>query len=107
MFGSKKNDAAKGTTESRVAAIRALGATNPNNKKKKNQEEENFNKLLQYLTDEDPECRLAAAETLGTTSKEIAITYILRYLETEQDERVYKAMKEAVSSIRANIREHK
>jgi len=106
MFGSKKKKTTEDSIESRVAAIRALGATNPGNKKK-NQEGENFNLLLQHLTDEEAECRLAAAETLGNTSKEIAITYLLRYLETEQDENVAKAMKAAVSNIRDNIRGHK
>ena len=108
MFGfgkSKKNGTSQGDINARVAAIRALGKEDPK-KKKKGNDETKFNELLSYLKDDSPECRIAAAETLGQTSKEIAVTYICQYIQNEKDERVIKAMKDALASIRANIREH-
>ncbi len=65
--------------------------------------ETNFNKLLAYLKDDDAECRLAAAEMLGGTSKEVAFTHIVYLLKIEKDEAVKEAMKNALISIKANI----
>ena len=78
-----------------------------NTKKKHDNHEERFDKLLGYLKDESPECRIAAAETLGQCSREVAVTYLCQYIQTEQDENVVKAMKAAISSIRENIRRNR
>lgn len=97
----------EGDITARVAAIRALG--NPDGVKKGQEanSEANFNKLLTLLTDEVPECRIAAAEALGQTSRDVAFTHISHVLGSEKDERVVKAMRAALVSIRENMkREH-
>ena len=66
--------------------------------------EANFNKLLAYLKDADYECRVAAAEMLGKTSKEIALTHITYLLETEENAEVAEAMRNALTSIRENMK---
>lgn len=100
-----KDGTSQASIKSRVATIRALG--NTNTKKKHDNHEERFDKLLGYLKDESPECRIAAAETLGQCSREVAVTYLCQYIQTEQDENVVKAMKAAISSIRENIRRNR
>lgn len=87
----------EGDITDRVAAIKALGNTDGNVNS-----EENFHKLLSLLSNEVPECRIAVAETLGQTSSDIAFTHISHALNTEQDERVIKAMRAALRSIREN-----
>lgn len=114
IFGIKRNGqeatGAKIYTQedinARVAAIKALGNTGTK-KGKKSKEVNNdadFYKLITYLTDEVPECRIAAAETLGKTSRDIAFTHISHLLGSEKDENVIKAMRKALISIRENIR---
>ena len=104
MFLSKKTKASAGDVNSRIAAIKALGEPDTSKKKKKKDDEDSrLNQLLSYLKDEDPACRIAAAEALATSSKDIAVTYICRYIQDEKDENVIKAMKESLASIRANI----
>ena len=103
MFLSKKTKASAGDVNSRIAAIKALGEPDTSKKKKKDNEDSRLNQLLSYLKDEDPACRIAAAEALATSSKDIAVTYICRYIQDEKDENVIKAMKESLASIRANI----
>lgn len=105
MFGLKKSKMASMDAASRVAVIKALSAPDTKKKKKKGQEDENFNLLLRFLTDESPEFRIAAAEALGQTSREIAVTYLCNYIQKEKDEQVIEAMKKALASIRANMRE--
>lgn len=102
MFFSKKTKPSQGDVNSRIAAIRALGEPETK-KKKKDNEDSRLNQLLSYLKDEEPACRIAAAETLASSSKEIAVTYICRYIQDEKDENVIKAMKEALASIRENM----
>ena len=113
MFELKKNDfetagkdtLSKDDIDARVAAIKSL--TNADSDKT-SQKETNFNKLLTYLSDELPECRIAAAEALGTTSKDSAFTYISHILSSEKDERVIRAMRQALVDIRENMqKEHK
>lgn len=106
MFGKGK----KGTRQSveqRVAAIKAIGEHSEAKKKKKKGEDNDsdFYKLLNYLTDEAPECRIAALEMLGKTDRDVAITHISHLLGTEKDEKVAKAMREALSSIRSNMKQ--
>ena len=90
--------------DARVAAIRALGSTNGNKKSKGADSDANFNTLLTYLSDEVPECRIAAAETLGKTARDSAFTHISYLLKSETDARVIKAMRGALISIRENMR---
>ena len=106
MFGKRKKASSKQTVEQRVAAIKALGERNIAKKKKKKGEDNdsNFYKLLNFLTDEAPECRIAALEMLGKTNRDVAITHISHLLGTEKDEKVSKAMREALSSIRNNMK---
>lgn len=109
MFNLKelihKDGASQGSVKSRIATIKALGDTNT--KKKHDNDEARVDKLLGYLKDESPECRIAAAETLGQCSREVAVTYLCQYIQTEQDENVVKAMKAAISSIRENMRRNR
>ncbi len=90
--------------QARVDEIKALGNADgsKNEKSKIADTNENFNKLLDCLTDDAPECRAAAAEMLGQTSRDAAFTNIVHLLDSEKDERVIKAMKEALKSIREN-----
>ena len=90
----------------RVAAIRALGDIDEKGGKKSqsSNNDSNFNKLLTFLNDESPECRIAAAETLAKTSRDVACTNINHVLLSEKDERVIKAMREALVSIHQNMR---
>lgn len=109
MFGKKKNKQSHGSVESRVAAIRSLSAADEKAKKKKKAEDSDskFNQLLNYLHDEAPECRIAAAEELGKTSRDVACTHISHILNSEKDENVIKALRAALTSIRENMkREH-
>lgn len=90
--------------DARVEAIKALGCMENKRGKAIRMEnaEANFNKLLAHLTDEIPECRAAAAETLGNTSRDAAFTHIVYLLDSEKDENVIKAMRKALVSIRKN-----
>ena len=101
----KKNGEVPQSVESRVAEIRALDATST--KKKKDSQEEKYNKLLDYLKDDSPECRIAAAETLVGYPRESAVTYLCQYAQTEQDENVKKAMKETIARIREILRQNR
>lgn len=65
--------------------------------------EVNFNRLLAFLTDDDAECRIAAVEMLSSASKEVAYTHIVHLLDTEEDENVKVAMRNALVSIKKNI----
>lgn len=105
MFGKNKNKKAHGTVESRIAAIRTLSAADEKKRKKKKSEDTDskFYQLLNYLNDEAPECRIAAAEELGKTSRDVAVTHISHIMNSEKDEKVVKAMREALSSIRKNM----
>lgn len=67
--------------------------------------EVNFNRLLAFLTDDDVECRIAAVEMLSTSSKEVAYTHIVHLLDSEKDENVKAAMRNALVSIKKNIAE--
>lgn len=111
MFGRKKNESAiPANKEERLAAIRALGGSAPLEKKRHKRdhdfdnEESRLNQLINYLRDEDAECRIAAAEVLGSTSRETAITHLNYQAGKETDERVIQAMNAAAISIRANVR---
>lgn len=111
MFGRKKGNSPKVPSKEKLEYIKALGEGGAKNKKKKKQKQEdgdaNFNRLLQFVSDPDPECRIAAAEMLGKTSRDVAFTHISHYFATEKDERVAAAMKKAMLSIRENMkREH-
>lgn len=111
VFGRQKNEQkvsgkkvlSQGDINARVAAIKALGEKSA--KKTKGEDtDSNFHKLLTYLTDEVPECRIAAAEELGKTSRDVAFTHISHLLGSETDERVIKTMRTSLVSIRENIR---
>lgn len=111
MFGRKKKEAAHpASKEERLAAIRALGSNAPVETKKHKRdhdfesEESRLNRLIDYLRDEDAECRAAAAEMLGNTTREAAITHLNYQAGKETDERALQAMNAAAISIRANIR---
>ena len=106
MFGKNKKKQSHGSVESRVAAIRSLGAADEKAKKKNKSEDmdSKFNQLLNYLHDEAPECRIAAAEELGKTSRDVACTHISHILGTEKDENVIKALRAALTSIRENMK---
>lgn len=98
-----KQALSQGEISARVAAIKALSADTV--KKGDSQDSDaNFYKLLTFLTDEVPECRIAAAETLGQTSRDVAFTNISHLMNTEKDPNVKKAMREALISIRENMR---
>lgn len=101
MLFSKKSKKSKNDVESRISEIRALGKIN---EKKKSNDNERLNKLLEYLKDEAPECRIAAAESLASSSKEMIVTHLCYCIKDEKDEKVIEAMKKATSSIRANIK---
>lgn len=105
MFGKGKKGSRQ-SVEQRVATIKAIGEHSEAKKKKKKGEDNDsdFYKLLNYLTDETPECRIAALEMLGKTDRDVAITHISHLLGTEKDEKVAKAMREALSSIRSNMK---
>lgn len=100
---AKESVASKGASKDDIAAkvsmIKGLSMDNP---KSVDANEKNFNKLLNFLTDESPECRIASCQMLGETTKDIAITHITHLLDKEEDEDVIKAMRAALSSIKAN-----
>ena len=114
VYGFKKNDQealgkkalTQGDIDARVNAIRALGntETKKGRKVKTTDSDSNFHKLLTFLTDEVPECRAAAAEALGKTSRDVAVTHITHLLNSEKDERVIQAMRAALRSIRENMK---
>lgn len=97
------------SVESKVATIRLLSVADEKAKKKNKSEDmdSKFNQLLNYLHDEAPECRIAAAEELGKTSRDVACTHISHILTTEKDENVINALRAAHKAIRENEkREH-
>lgn len=103
MFGRKAK--VKDVNE-KIEDIRALGKNDDKKKRGKkggNSDEGNFYALLNYLGDENPECRIAAAEEVGKTTSDVAITYLVRYLAKEEDEKVASAMKTALASIKSKI----
>lgn len=105
MFGKGKKGSRQ-SVEQRVASIKALSEHSEVKKKKKKGEDidSDFYKLLNFLNDEAPECRIAAAEALGKTSRDVAFTHISHKMNSEKDENVIKAMRSALSSIRENMR---
>lgn len=78
-------------TSVRIAAMKALGKCDGEN---------GFNALINSLTDPEAEVRMAAAESLGETKKDVAFTHLSHNLSSEKDERVIRAMKEAMVKIR-------
>lgn len=91
----------------RVAYIRSLAAKEEmhNSKKHKDKGDDSnnsFNLLLTYLSDELPECRIAACEALGQSTRDVAFTHISYMLLHEKDESVKNAMKAALVHIRNN-----
>lgn len=112
IFGLQKNKQeafgekalSQNDIDARVNAIRALGQSENSKKSGSAENDSNFYKLLTYLSDDIPECRIAAAETLGQTSRDVALTHIIHLLASEKDDRVIAAMKTALSDIRENIR---
>lgn len=109
VYGFKKNEQeesgkvvlSENDINACVEAIKALGYTD-SKKSKIDDSDTNFYKLLSYLTDEVPQCRAAAVETLGKTSRDAAFTNIVYLLNSEKDETVIKAMRNALISIRKN-----
>lgn len=91
---SKESIAAK------AAAIRTLD-TESNKDQAEN--EKNFDLLLTSLNDENAECRIAAAEALGKTSRESAVTHMIHRLQFETNEKVICEIKKAIAGIRENI----
>ncbi len=81
--------------------IRQLSDSMIKNPKENDKE---FNRLLSYLTHPFPPNRIAACEALGKTSRDVAVTNIRHWLQTEDDESVVNAMKAALVQIRENIR---
>ncbi len=114
IYGLRKNEQeatgkkalSQGDIDARVAAIKALGnaETKRGRKTETADSDSNFNKLLTFLTDDVPECRAAAAEALGKTSRDVAVTYITYSLKSEKDEKVIQTMRTALRSIRENIK---
>ncbi len=106
MFGKNKKKQSHGSIESRIATIRSLSKADEKTRKRNKSEDSDskFYQLLNYLNDEAPECRIAAAEELGKTSRDIACTHISHILNNEKDENVIKALRAALSSIRKNMR---
>ena len=105
-IASKKAESQEEIT-AREASIKALGERNGKKKETTMDDDKNFNLLLNFLRDEEAECRIAAAETLGKTSRDAAFTYISYLMEREEDKKVIEAMRAALSSIRENMnREH-
>lgn len=112
IYGFRKNEQeatgkkvlSQGDINARVAAIKALGNTETKKGRKTTDSDSNFHKLLTFLTDEVPECRAAAAEALGKTSRDVAVTHITHLLNSEKDERVILAMRAALRSIRENMK---
>lgn len=90
----------KADKESRIALIKALGEVNH---KKPEDNNKNFNKLLNWLNDSEADYRMVAAETLGKTSRDAAFTHISHKIESETNERVIKVMRQALVSIRENM----
>lgn len=86
--------------EERISTIKGFGSTA---NKDKSAIDRGFNQLLMCLYDEIPECRIAACEMLGNTSREIACTHICYLLDKETNEDVKNAMKSALTSIHKNI----
>lgn len=109
VFGFKERNSiqagevvlSSGDIAARVEKIRSLGSEKTS---AGSDADQNFNRLLTYLTDEYAECRIAAAETLGQTARESAFTNISHELSKEKDPRVIQAMRKALTSIRENIR---
>ncbi len=66
--------------------------------------DKNFNRILSYLTHPFPPNRIAACEALGKTSRDVAVTNIRHWLQTEEDESVISAMKSALAQIKENAR---
>lgn len=92
----------QGDIQARVNAIKNMDISSA--KKKRDELERNFHRLLGYLRDENTECKMAALEKLSTTSSDVAITHITYLMEREDDENVKSAMKKTLGSIRDNIR---
>lgn len=110
MFRKKKDDSPKGV-EARIRHIQLLSGkvTDPTKKKRRKSKEgaEDGNaklyKLMNYLHDELPEVRIAAAKALQSESQEVVVTHLCWYLRDEKDENVIKAIKETLASVRANM----
>lgn len=109
IIGSKANaqeksgQSSKADVAAKVSAIKHLVFDLKALKGDRTLSEVNFNRLLAFLTDENVECRLAAVEMLSTASKEVAYTHIVHLLDSEKDENVKAAMRNALVSIKKNI----
>ena len=109
MIGSKANSqeksghSSKADVTAKVSAIKNMVFDLKALKGDRTVAEINFNRLLAFLTDESPECRIAAVEMLSTTTKEVAYTHIVHLLDSEEDENVKIAMRKALVSIKENI----
>ncbi len=106
MFGKKKSKVM--SVDAKLAEIKALGAADGKKSRKKDKDGSNsadgkFYRLLNYLDDENAECRIAAAREIGKTSRDVALTHLLRNVSIEKDERVAAAMKAAIASIKSRI----
>lgn len=114
MFGKQKEESPKGV-EARLRAIQLLSGrvadTSKKKKKKSKEGAEDGNaklyKLMNYLHDESPEVRIAAAKALQSESQDVVVTHLCWYLRDEKDENVIKAIKETLACVRANIADGK
>ena len=111
VIGSKANAQEKsGNTssvdiEAKVSAIKHMSIDIKELKGDITLQEVNFNRLVAFLKDSSEECRLAAVEMLSTSSKEVAFSHIVYLIETEESAKVKEAMKNALASIKNNMRE--
>ena len=109
IIGSKANaqeksgHSSKADVAAKVNAIKHLVFDLKALKGDRTLSEINFNRLLAFLTDDSAECRIAAVEMLSTSSKEVAYTHIVHLLDSEEDENVKEAMRNALVSIKKNI----
>lgn len=110
MFGKKKTTLIPtNTVEGKLRTIEALGSKNVETKKKRKgkdgEQDSNANlyKLMHYLRDEEPQCRIAAANALKSANQEVVVTHLCWCIRDEKDEEVIKVIKEALASVRANM----
>ncbi len=109
IIGAKANEqeksghSSKADVAAKVSAIKHMVFDLKALKGDRTLAEVNFNRLLAFLTDESVECRIAAVEMLSSADKEVAYTHIVHLLDSEEDESVKAAMREALVSIKKNM----
>lgn len=91
-----KSEAA--TLEEKAEHIEAVKAISDIN------EDKNLFSVIDLLKSDDPDYRITAAQKLCEASREVALTHLIFYIKDEQNEEVSAAMRQALVSIRENMK---